>query len=140
MNEAMTILKASCVLSLLIAVTGCDAPEDEVAGDTSEGFADEASTEFTEEAEFRSDVVENVFCEGGWPGNRVCEWEFGDGRPIDPTSVEVVHKAHAGIGALSYGSQLWGGNILKLTATMHEGKVFDPNQHIALFTVIFNYL
>lgn len=143
MTKAMAMWKTSCALALLIVVTGFDAPRDENegAGDTSEGFADETSTEITEAAQLGGDIViETRFCEGGWPYHRVCEWQFGDGRPIDTGSVHVIHKAHAGIGALSYDWDVLGGNVLKVTVTMHEGDLLDPNKHIALMTIVFTYL
>jgi hypothetical protein len=143
MNNAMTILKVSCVLSLLIAMTGCDAPEDEVvAGDTSEGFADEASTEITEDTEFRAsfDVMEVRTCESGWPGHRVCEWYFGDGRPINEGSVNVFTIPHDGLGAWWHQDEVLDGNVLRVRVTMHEGDAFNPNSHIAFVSIAFNYL
>jgi hypothetical protein len=141
MNKAITMWKTSCVFSLLIAVTGCDTPEDEVvAGDTSEGYDEAAPAELTEDCKLRGDVFENKFCESGWPGHRVCTWNFGDGRPINEAMLFVGRKAHDGSGAMWVNHHVTGGNILTVEVTMPEGDAFNPNAHIALITVLFDYL
>jgi hypothetical protein len=141
MNTPMTTWKACYVLSLFIAATACDIPEDEGASDMSEGFAEETLAESTQDAEFRisEPQLAQAEFESGWPGTRGYVWRVGDGRPVVQGQVFVFNKTLYGAGTQSFAWKM-DGNFIEISVTMPEGDAFNPNKHGASISVIYFYL